>query len=143
MEQPDHSAVGLVPNPDRLRGRQQLDLAFFSLEIGRCLVREHYVTLLSSTNYEIFCAFLIDVLGFVQRNGVRGAVDGLGQFFLPFFHFPFSRTITSYSTTFPSMVIEPNSVSLIRGLILNLPVFELMDNMHHSVRPEEELRQAS
>jgi len=29
---------------------------------------------------------LIDVLGFVQRNGVRGAIDRLGQFFLPFLH---------------------------------------------------------
>ena len=38
MEQPDHSAVGLVPDPDRLRSGQQLHLAPFSLEIGRRLV---------------------------------------------------------------------------------------------------------
>src|SRR4029450_10567016 len=83
VEQPDHGALGLIPDRDHLRGRQQLHLAAVPREVGGRLLRQRDPALLSGADQQALGALLVEVLGFGQRNGMRGAVDGLGQLLLP------------------------------------------------------------
>ena len=121
MEQADHGALGLVPDRDRLRGRQQLHLAAVPREVGGRLLRQRDPALLSGADQQPLGALLVEVLGLGQRDGMGGAVDGLGQLLLAFSTRPPSRMITSWVMVSPSMVTEPNCVRSILGSMDSSP----------------------
>jgi hypothetical protein len=84
VEQADHGAFGLVPDRNHFGRRQQLNLALVALEVGGRLLRQHHRVVLARAEEEPRRALLVDVLGLGQRDGVRGAIQGLGQLLLAF-----------------------------------------------------------
>ena len=75
MEQADDGAIGLVPGVDGLRRGQELDLAAFVLEVGGGLFGQLDQAGLAGADDEALGTLVVDVLGFGQGDGVRGAID--------------------------------------------------------------------
>src|SRR6266849_10631853 len=86
VEQANDRARAFVPGFDRPGSREQIDLALFATEIVGRLLGERDIVVLPRADDEPSRSFFIDLPGFCQRQDVRRAIDGLGQFFLAFFH---------------------------------------------------------
>ena len=76
VEQADHGSLGLVPGPGRLARGKQLGFTSLSFEVVGGLPRKIGEPELSRPDDESFRSLIIDVPDFVQREGMRGVVDG-------------------------------------------------------------------
>jgi len=63
VEQADHGAVGLVPDRDHLRRRQQLDLAAVARKVGGRLLRQRDPAVLARADEQPRRPLLVEVLG--------------------------------------------------------------------------------
>jgi hypothetical protein len=86
VDQADHGTLGLVPDRDHLRRRQQLHLAAVARKVGGRLLRQGDPAVLPGADEQPDRPLLVEVLGLGQRDGMRGPVDGLGQLLLALLH---------------------------------------------------------
>src|SRR5215211_233030 len=83
VDQADHGALGPIPDRDHLGCRQQLHPAATALKEGSRLLRQPDPALLPGTDKQPPGPLMVDMAGLGQRDGMRGAIDGLGQLLLP------------------------------------------------------------
>src|SRR5690349_14054144 len=79
---------GFVVQADRLRGRAGHDVTALLVEIFGRLGGEPYTVVLAGAENQFAASFLIDKLGFILGDLVRGSVIDLRQLFLALYDFP-------------------------------------------------------